>query len=138
MPLPGPVPTDPVPTDPVPTDPVRPGAALPDTVLLWDADEVADPPPEPCCLAGTAPGDRAVVYRTGPGGGVAALFAFTGPAEPHPGGRHAAGVVVPVGRPVPRAELLADPVLAPVFRHLRGRRRLPPDAARRLVALLAG
>ncbi|GAA1827294.1 hypothetical protein GCM10009772_01430 [Pseudonocardia alni subsp. carboxydivorans] len=128
MPLPG----------PVPTDPVRPGAALPDTVLLWDADEVADPPPEPCCLAGTAPGDRAVVYRTGPGGGVTALFAFTGPAEPHPGGRHAAGVVVPVGRPVPRAELLADPVLAPVFRHLRGRRRLPPDAARRLVALLAG
>lgn len=122
----------------MPTDPVRPDAGLPDTVLLWDADEVADPPAEPCCLAGTAAGDRAVVYRTGPGGGVTALFVFTGPAEPHLGGRHAAGVVVPVGRPVSRAELLADPVLAPVFRHLRGRRRLPPDAARRLVVLLAG
>ncbi|MEJ8281952.1 hypothetical protein [Pseudonocardia spirodelae] len=79
-----------------------------------------------------------MVYRTGPGGGVVALFAFTGPVRPHPGGRHAPGELVPVGREVPRPELLADPVLAPVFRHLRGRRRLPPDAARRPLALLEG
>lgn len=132
------MPTDPVRPERVLPDAVPPDTVLPDSVLLWDAAEVAAPPAAPCCLAGTAPGDRAVVYRTGPGGGVVALFAFTGPAEPHPGGRHAAGVVVPVGRAVPRAELLADPVLAPVFRHLRGRRRLPPDAGRRLVALLDG
>jgi hypothetical protein len=38
---------------------------------------------------------------------------------------------------VPRPVLLADDLLGPVFRHLRGRRGLPEPAARRLVGLLS-
>jgi hypothetical protein len=114
-------------------------AVLPSSVLLWDAAEVADPPAAPCCLRTTVAGDRAVVYRTGRHAGVVALAEATADARPRPDGGWWAPVAV--HRPaveLPRAELLADPVLAPVFRYLRGRRRLPADAARRLVERTAG
>ena len=112
-------------------------ASTPSSILLWDAGEVVDPPASPCCLRTTSAGSRAAVYRTGSGGGVVALVDFTAGAEERPGGGwHAPCVVRPLERPVPRSELLADDLLAPVFRHLRGRRRFPEPAARRLMALL--
>jgi len=46
------------------------------------------------------------------------------------------GLVHLLDRPLTRPILLADDVLGPVFRHLRGRRRLPEPAARRLNRLL--
>jgi hypothetical protein len=77
------------------------------------------------------------VYRTGPDGGVVALVDFItdAAARPH-GGWAAEGVVQLLDRPLPRSVLLADDVLGPVFRYLRGRRRLPEPAARRLGDLL--
>src|SRR4029450_8755212 len=114
-----------------------PAGPLPSSILLWHADELRAPPPACCCLRTTRAGSRAAVYRTGSGGGVAALVDFTTGAEAHPGGSWAAGGGVHVrDRAVPRPVLLADDVLGPVFRHLRGRRRLPEPAARRLVRLL--
>ncbi|MFC5948864.1 hypothetical protein ACFQH9_11305 [Pseudonocardia lutea] len=111
--------------------------ARPSSILLWDAEELRDPPTAPCCLRSTRLGERAVVYRTGPGGGAVAFVDFTSDAEPRPGGGwHATAVVRPFRRPLPRAELLVDDLLAPVFRHLRGRRRLPEAAAERLGALV--
>ncbi|MFR9805959.1 hypothetical protein ACL02T_27270 [Pseudonocardia sp. RS010] len=109
--------------------------AAPSSILLWNAEELHDPPAAPCCLRSTRAGSRAAVYRTGPGGGVVAVVEFTSDAEPRPeGGWYATGTVRPLARPLPRAELLADDVLAPVFRHLRGRRGLPEAAAQRLLA----
>jgi hypothetical protein len=112
-------------------------SAAPSSVLLWNAEELHDPPAAPCCLRSTRAGARAVVYRTGPGGGVVALVEFTADAEPRAeGGWHAPAVVRPLEHPLPRAVLLADDLLGPVFRHLRSRRRLPEAAAERLMALL--
>ena len=97
--------------------------AVPGSVLLWNAVELRDPPAAPCCLRSTRAGARAAVYRTGAGGCVVALVDFTGDAEPREqGGWHATAVVHPLERPLPRAALLADDLLAPVFRHLRSRR----------------
>lgn len=115
-----------------------PAGPAPTSVLLWNAEELLDPPASPCCLSSTRAGDRAVVYRTGPGGGVAAVVDFTADAVRRAdGGRSAAGVVHLLDDPLPRAVLLADDLLGPVFRHLRGRRRVPGPAARRLERLLA-
>jgi hypothetical protein len=110
---------------------------LPSSILLWDAEELCEPPVTPCCLRSTRAGSRAAVYRTGLEGGVAAFVDFTtdAAARPH-GGWAAAGVTRLLDHPLPRSVLLADEVLGPVFRHLRGRRRLPEPAARRLRDLL--
>jgi hypothetical protein len=114
-----------------------PAGPLPSSILLWDADEVREPPATPCCLRSTGAGSRAVVYRTGSDAGVVALVDFTADAAARPhGGWAAEGVVQLLDRPLPRSVLLADDVLGPVFRHLRGRRRLPEPAARRLRSLL--
>ncbi len=114
-----------------------PDGPLPSSILLWNADELRDPPAAPCCLRTTRAGSRAVVYCTGPGGGVAALVDFTADAAAQPSGGWAAdGVVHLLDAPLPRSELLADDLLGPVYRHLRGRRRLPEPAARRLDRLL--
>jgi hypothetical protein len=75
-----------------------PACPLPSSILLWDADELRDPPAAPCWAA--------------------------------------RGVLHLLGSPVPRSVLLADDLLAPVFRHLRGRRGLPEPAACRLMSLL--
>lgn len=117
---------------PVPTGP------LPNSILLWHADELRDPPRAPCCLRATRAGSRAVVYRTGPDSGVAALVDFVADAVKRPHGGWAAEAVVRLlARPLPRGALLDDEVLGPVFRHLRGRRRLPEAAALRLARLLS-
>ena len=114
-----------------------PAASLPSSILLWRADELCEPPAAPCCLRSTRAGSRAAVYRTGLNGGVVALVDFTADAAARPhGGRAADGVVQLLDRPLSRSVLLADDVLGPVFRYLRGRRRLPEPAARRLGALL--
>lgn len=110
-----------------------PAGPAPTSILLWDAAELHDPPTHPCCLRSTRAGDRALVYRTGPGGGVAAVVDFTEDAVE----RSAACVVHLLDDPLPRSALLADDLLGPVFRHLRGRRRIPEPAARRFEELLA-
>jgi hypothetical protein len=114
-----------------------PTGPLPSSILLWDAEELREPPATPCCLRTTRAGSRAAVYRTGPDGGVVALVDFVtdAAARPH-GGWAAEGVVQLLDRPLSRSVLLADDVLGPVFRYLRGRRRLPEPAARRLGDLL--
>lgn len=110
---------------------------LPSSILVWHADEVREPPAVPCCLRSTRAGSRAAVYRTGRDGGVVALVDFTADAAATShGGWAAEGVVTLLDRPLPRPVLLADAVLEPVFRSLRGRRRLPDPAARRLGSLL--
>ena len=114
-----------------------PAGPLPTSILLWRADEVCEPPAAPCCLRSVRAGSRAAVYRTGPGGGVVGVVDFTADAAAAPhGGWAADGVFTPVDRPLARSVLLADDVLGPVFRSLRGRRRLPEPAARRLDSLL--
>ncbi|MHA6785959.1 hypothetical protein ACVGOW_33925 [Pseudonocardia saturnea] len=114
-----------------------PAGPLASSILLWTADELHDPPAAPCCLRSTRAGSRAVVYCTGPGGGVAAFVDFTTDAAERPGGGWGAdGVVHLLDDPLPRPALLADDELGPVFRHLRGRRRLPAPAAQRLSRLL--
>jgi hypothetical protein len=115
-----------------------PAGPLPSSILLWHADELRSPPAACCCLRTTRAGARAAVYCTGPGGGVAALVDFTTDATAHSGGSWAAeGVAHVFDSAVPRPVLLADDLLAPVFRHLRGRRGLPEPAARRLLRLLS-
>ena len=124
----------PVPAGPLPSSILL----LPSSILLWHADELRSPPAACCCLRTTRAGERAVVYRTGPGGGVAALVDFTTDATAHSGGSWAAeGIVHVFDTAVPRPVLLADDLLGPVFRHLRGRRGLPEPAARRLLRLLS-
>ncbi len=114
-----------------------PAGPLPSSILLWHAAELRDPPAAPCCLRSTRAGSRAAVYRTGPDGGVAALVDFTADAVASSrGGWVAEGVVHLLDSPLTRPILLADDVLGPVFGHLRGRRRLPEPAARRLGGLL--
>jgi len=114
-----------------------PAGPLPTSILLWRADEVREPPATPCCLRSTRAGSRAVVYRTGLGGGVVGFVDFVAGAATAPqGGWAAEGVFTRLDRPLPRSVLLADDVLEPVFRYLRGRRRLPEPAARRLDVLL--
>jgi hypothetical protein len=114
-----------------------PAGPLPSSILLWQTAELYDPPAAPCCLRSTRAGSRAAVYRTGPDGGVAALVDFTTDAMARPdGGWGAEGVVHLLDSPLARPTLLADDVLGPVFRHLRGRRRLPASAAERLGRLL--
>jgi hypothetical protein len=108
-----------------------------DSILLWHPAELADPPKAACCLRSTRAGSRAAVYRTGAGVGVAAVLDFTTDATAPPGGGWVAdGVVHVLDSPLPRSALLADDVLAPVFRHLRGRRRLPEPAGLRLGRLM--
>ena len=115
-----------------------PAGPLPSSILLWHADELRSPPAACCCLRTTRAGARAAVYCTGPGGGVAALVDFTTDATAHRDGSWAAeGVVHVFDCAVPRPVLLADDLLGPVFRHLRGRRGLPEPAARRLLRLLS-
>jgi hypothetical protein len=116
---------------PVPVGP------LPDSILLWHVEELRHPPAAPCCLRSTCAGSRAVVYCTGSDGGIAAVVDFTDAATRLGGGWAADGVVHLLDSAVPRPVLLADDVLGPVFRHLRGRRRLPERAAQRLSRLLS-
>lgn len=114
-----------------------PAGPLPGSILLWSSDEVRDPPAAPCCLSSIRAGARAAVYCTGRGGGVAAVVDFTTDAAARPsGGWWAEAVVHRLDSPLPRSLLLADDLLGPVFRHLRGRRRLPEPAARQLARLL--
>jgi hypothetical protein len=114
-----------------------PAGPLPSSILLWHVDELRNPPAAPCCLRSTSAGSRAAVYCTGLDGGVAAFVDFTADAVARrDGGWAAEGVVQLFDNAIPRPVLLADDVLGPVFRHLRGRRRLPEPAARRLNQIL--
>jgi hypothetical protein len=119
------------------------GGPVPSSVLLWLPSGFTDPSRPPgglstaCCLRSTTAGSRAVVYRTAHDQGIAGLYDFLVDARSQPGGGWAAeGVLHLLDPALPRAQLLADPCLAPVFRHLQGRRRLPEPAARRLIHLL--
>jgi hypothetical protein len=114
-------------TDPTP---------LPESVLVWRPGGFDDPPSPMCCLRATRAGSRAVVYRSASDQGVAAVVDFVGDSEPKPGGGYAAPAVLHPVDLLPRAVLLADPVLAPTFRSLQSRRALSPEVARRLVELL--
>jgi hypothetical protein len=116
---------------------------MPSSVLLWLPSGFADPERRPgrlstvCCLRSTTAGSRAVVYRSARDQGIAGLFDFVSDARPQVGGGWAAdGVLHLLDPALPRADLLADPCLSPVFTHLQGRRRLSGPAARRLVGLL--
>jgi len=111
---------------------------LPSAVLLWRADECAAPGPvRACCLRSTEPGSVAVVYRTRVDQGIVGVVDFRTASAPRPeGGWAAAGVFTPLPHPLPRADLLGDDVLRPVFAALRSKRGLPEPVARRLVGLL--
>lgn len=90
-----------------------------------------------CCLRSTLAGSRAVVYRAGADQGIAGVYDFLTDARPRTGGGWVASGVLHLLEPhLPRAALLSDADLAPVFTHIQARRRLPDAAARRLTALL--
>ena len=116
------------------------GAVVPELVLVRraDGDELVPGVARTmCCLRSTVRGTRAVVYRSGRCQGVVGVVDFVSGAVPHGGGGwEAEGVFRPVEPHLPRADLLDDPDLAPVFAHLQSRRRLPGAAGRRLRALL--
>lgn len=90
------------------------------------------------CLRGFGPGDRAVIYQVHHDQGIVALFDAAGKAYPDPDwGWKADGHYTPVPNPISREMLLADPVLAPIFDKLQGRRWLPDDQVQHaLTALL--
>jgi hypothetical protein len=48
----------------------------------------------------------------------------------------ARGRFTPITKPIPRAQLLREEALEPVFARIQGRRRLPPAAQETLVALI--
>ncbi|MBW0089477.1 hypothetical protein I4I73_10870 [Pseudonocardia sp. KRD-184] len=119
----------------------------PSCVLVWRPDgfppvaaATVDGPvhrPSVCCLRSTAAGTRAVVYRAGADRGVAGVLDFLTDAGPVGGrGWTGQGVLHLLDPFLPRADLLADPHLRPVFLHIQGRRTLPAAAARRLRELL--
>jgi hypothetical protein len=115
----------------------------PDCVLLrrpgepGTAPAADEQPSAACCLRGTRAGSRAVVYRTTSDQGIVGVFDFLTDSYRHPErGWVAEGVLRRLDPPLPRAELVADPVLAPVFRHIQGRKSLPPEVGQRLVELL--
>src|SRR4051812_25355389 len=82
-------------------------------------------------------GDRAAVYEAGDGRGIVALFDFGGPpVRQDSWGRLAPGILRPLLRPISRAELLANPVLAPPLRKIRGRRRLNAEQGAAITALV--
>lgn len=119
----------------------------PSCVLVWRPDgfppvdaAAADGPvlrPSVCCLRSTTAGTRAVVYRAGADRGVAGVLDFLTDAGPGEGRSWTGQGVLHLLDPfLPRADLLADPHLRPVFVHIQGRRTLPAAAARRLRELL--
>ena len=84
---------------------------------------------DPGCLRGTTAGSRAAVYRTRADKGIAGFFDFSSDAFAHPDlGWPAFGRPVPLPAPVPREAVLRNPTLEKAFRHIQGRRWLPPDA----------
>ena len=116
---------------------------VPSSVLLWLPSGFTDPDRRPgglstaCCLRSTTAGARAVVYRTAHDQGIAGLYDFLSDARPRPErGWAAEGVLHLLDPALSRAQLLADPCLSGVFKHLQGRRRLPEPAAHRLNRLL--
>lgn len=113
------------------------------SVLVWRPHEfdrrlLAPVVPTPaCCLRSTTAGSRAVVYRAAVDQGILGVYDFLTDSYPRPDGGWAAdGLLHRLEHPITRAELLADPDLAPVFTHIQGRRGLPDAAARRLEELL--
>ncbi len=120
----------------------RVGGPVPALVLVRRAgrgcDELGGAVPQTvCCLRSTTAGTRAVVYRSAAEQGVIGVIDFVSGAVPQGRvGWEAAGVFRRIEPYLPRALLLADPVLATVFAHLHSRRRVPVEAGRRLVTLL--
>jgi hypothetical protein len=117
---------------------------MPSAVLVWDPSEVAqwelldseDGWWMAGCLSTTRAGDRAAVYQTRQDQGIVGFFDFATPAFRHPDFRYAAfGRPAPLRRPLHRGALLGGE-LAPVFRRIQTRRRLPVPAAAELTTTL--
>jgi hypothetical protein len=117
---------------------------MPSAVLVWDPSEVAqwelldseDGWWMAGCLSTTRAGDRAAVYQTRQDQGVVGFFDFSTPAFAHPDFGYAAfGRPAPLRRPMARGALLGGE-LAPVFRRIQRRRRLPVPAATELTTTL--
>jgi hypothetical protein len=89
------------------------------------------------CLRDSQPGTRAVIYRALNEQRLVAIFDVEGlPEWDRKFGWMARGKFVPLKKGVPRSALLADSVLEPVFRHIQGRRRLPPAAQEAVARLI--
>ena len=129
---------------------VKPGGSLfttaapppPTEVIVWHPSELTDFDPDglhvSSSLSSAAPGTRGVIYCSTRDQGIVGLFDFASSAEKHPDLNWTAyGLPQLLDVPITRAELLADEHLHPVFRHIRGRRGLTPDASARLHELLS-
>jgi hypothetical protein len=121
----------------------KPTEKLIRSVLVWRPGGFDNPltapgtPTSVCCLRSTRAGDWAAVYRAGSDQGIAGIYDFLSDACPQPPrGWAADGVLHRLDPYLPRADLLLDQHLAPVFIHIQGRRTLPLDAARRLTSML--
>ena len=89
------------------------------------------------CLRTTEKGSRAIIYRAHTSQGIVALFDIEdSPEEDRDWGYVAPGYFTPVDPPIPRERLLNHPELEPIFRHIQGRRRLPPSAQEAIAELL--
>jgi len=110
------------------------GVVLPSAVFTYapeyarDVDRTAKPGWS-SCLRTSEPGSRAVIYRAQSKQGLVAIFDVTDwPEEDRRWTYIAKGYFTPINPAIPRTKLLADPELEKVFRHIQGRRRLPPAA----------
>lgn len=119
-------------------------STAPTQVTLWSPQEVArsienaefEDRLASTGLVTTRRGDRAAIYETQDGRGIVGYFDFSaGMQSQDAWGEMAQGVLQPLDEPVSRTQLLDDPVLAPVFQHIRGRRALNRDQARRIEEL---
>jgi hypothetical protein len=114
---------------------------VPTSIYVWApeyADKITDGEKGgSSCLATDRPGTRAVIYRAHEDQGIVALFDVG--ADPKPDqqwGYYTQGRFHTLSQQVTRDELLEVSELAPIFRHIQGRRRIPSPAQRALGDLL--
>jgi hypothetical protein len=125
-----------------PEDEVVDGAPpAPTQIIVWHPSELDDFSPGglhmSSSLSSTRAGTRGVIYRTTADQGVVGVVDFASDATEHPDlGWTAYGVPQLLDEPITRAEMLADPLLRPVFAGIRGRRAVPTAASGRLDELV--
>ena len=116
---------------------------LPSSLLVWHPTELPEGfgIDEEISLASSTStakaGDRGLVYRTTRDQGIVGIFDLLSDAHRHPDMRWAAyGILRRIDPFVPRADLMRDEILRPLFSTMRGRKNIPEDLRLRLLSRL--
>lgn len=92
---------------------------------------------ESSVLRDARPGSRGVIYRAHSDQKIVAIFDVESEAYwDDEFGYMARGHFMPLAKPIARADLLSNETLEPVFKHIQGRRRLPPPAQEAMAQLI--